>query len=183
MSGNSQYGIIVDGSTTKANLFKYNHISNSMFGIELTSNKDSVFKRNYFDTVIPSGEYTLRSSSILRLEDTKFYNDMIKSIDSSSNQASISKSGVIDVTDGGTGQITKYFTDSQTFTKTLKSNAIIKVNTVSSTTLTSSAVLPKIQGTSSLDKDNLAISISKLSNNRSTVLMSAINLVLIMIIP
>ena len=166
MSGNSQYGIIVDGSTTKANLFKYNHISNSKYGVALYNNKDSVFKRNYFDTAISSGEYTLRSTSTLKLEDTKFYNDMIKSIDSSSNQASISKSGVIDVTDGGTGQITKYFTDSQTFTKTLKSNAIIKVNTVSSTTLTSSAVVPKIQGASSLDKDNLSVSpISKLSDN------------------
>ena len=117
--------------------------------VALNNNKDSVFKRNYFDTVISSGEYTLRSTSILRLEDTKLYNDVIKSIDSSSGQASISKSGVIDVTDGGTGQITKYFTDSQTFTKTLKDNAIIKVNTISSTTLTSSAVLLKIQGASS----------------------------------
>ena len=175
MSGNSQYGIIVDGSTTKANLFKYNHISNSKYGVALYNNKDSVFKRNYFDTAISSGEYTLRSTSTLKLEDTKFYNDMIKSIDSSSNQASISKSGVIDVTDGGTGQITKYFTDSQTFTKTLKSNAIIKVNTVSSTTLTSSAVVPKIQGASSLDKDNLTISISKLSDNRSTTATDVTN--------
>ena len=147
----------------------------------MNNNKDSVFKRNYFDTAIPSGEYTLRSTSTLKLEDTKFYNDMIKAMDSSSNQASISKSGVIDVTDGCTSQITKYFTDSQTFTKTLKNNAIIKVNTISSTTLTSSAVLPEIPGPSSLDKDNLTISISKLSNNQM-LLMSATNLILIMII-
>ena len=141
MSGNSQYGIMIDGSTTSANAFRYNHISNSKYGIALNSNKESVFKRNYFDTAISSGEYTLRSSSSLRLEDTKFYNDIIKALDSSSNQASISKSGVIDVTDGATSQTTKYFTDSQTFTKTLKNNAIIKINTISSTTLTSSAVL------------------------------------------
>ena len=132
-------------------LFRYNHISNSKYGIALNSNKESVFKRNYFDTAISSGEYTLRSTSTLRLEDTKFYNDIIKSMDSSSNQASISKSGVIDVTDGGTSQITKYFTDSQTFTKTLKNNAIIKINTISSTTLTSSAVFAGMPGPSSLD--------------------------------
>ena len=125
-----------------------------MFGIELTSNKESVFKRNYFDTAIPSGEYTLRSTSTLRLEDTKFYNDIIKSMDSSSNQASISKSGVIGVADGSKSQITKYFTDSQPFTKTLKNNAIIKINTISSTTLTRSAVLTDIHGSSSLAKDN-----------------------------
>ena len=168
MSGNSEYGIIVDGSTTKANLFKYNHISNSKYGVGLNNNKDSVFKRNYFDTAISSGEYTLRSTSTLRLEDTKFYNDIIKAMDSSSNQASISKSGVIDVTNVDTSQITKYFTDSQTFTKTLKDNAIIKVNTISSTTLTSSAVIAENPGPSSLDKNNLTISISKLTNNQST---------------
>jgi parallel beta-helix repeat protein len=167
MSGSSQYGITVDGSTTSSNLFRYNHILNSKYGVALNSNKESVFKRNYFDTAIPSGEYTLRSYSALRLEDTKFYNDIIKALDSSSNQASISKSGVIDVTDVGTSQVTKYFTDSQTFTKTLKNNAIIKVNTISSTTLTSSAVLTEIPGPPSLAKDNLTISISKLTNNQS----------------
>jgi mannuronan 5-epimerase len=168
MSGNSQYGITIDGPTTSSNLFRYNHILNSKYGVALNSNKESVFKRNYFDTAIPSGEYTLRSYSVLRLEDTKFYNDIIKALDTSSNQASISKSGVIDVTDVDTSQITKYFTDSQTFTKTLKNNAIIKVNTISSTTLTSSAVLNEIPGPSSLAKDNLTISISKLTNHRST---------------
>ena len=165
MSGNSQYGITVDGSTTSSNLFRYNHILNSKYGVALNSNKESVFKRNYFDTAIPSGEYTLRSYSVLRLEDTKFYNDIIKALDTSSNQASISKSGVIDVTDVDTSQITKYFTDSQTFTKTLKNNAIIKVNTISSTTLTSSAVLREIPGPSSLVKDNLTSSISKLTTD------------------
>ena len=168
MSGNSQYGIRVDGSTTSANVFKYNHISNSKYGIELTSNKESIFKRNYFDTAIPSGEYTLRSNSALKLEDTKFYNDIIKAMDSSSNQASISKSGVIGVTDGSTSQVTKYFTDSQPFIKTLKNNAIIKINTISSTTLTRSAVLTDIPGPSSLAKDNLTISISNLDISRST---------------
>ncbi|MFI5405279.1 MAG: right-handed parallel beta-helix repeat-containing protein [Nitrososphaerales archaeon] len=168
MSGNSQYGIMIDGSTTSANAFRYNHISNSKYGIALNSNKESVFKRNYFDTAVSSGEYTLRSTSSLRLEDTKFYNDIIKALDSSSNQVGISKSGVIDVTDGATSQTTKYFTDSQTFTKTLKNNAIIKINTISSTTLTSSAVLTGMPGPSSLAKDNLTISISKLDINRST---------------
>ena len=168
MSGNSQYGIRVDGLTTSSNVFKYNHISNSKYGVALNNNKDSVFKRNYFDTAISSGEYTLRSNSALRLEDTKFYNDILKAIDSSSNQASISKSGVIGITDGSTSQITKYFTDSQTYTKTLNNNAIIKVNTISSTTLTSSAVLAEIPGPSSLDKNNLTISNSQLTNNRST---------------
>ena len=89
-------------------------------------------------------------------------------MDSSSNQVGISKSGVIDVTDGATSQTTKYFTDSQTFTKTLKNNAIIKINTISSTTLTSSAVLTGMPRPSSLTKDNLTISISKLDINRST---------------
>ena len=168
MSGNSQYGIMIDGSTTSANAFRYNHISNSKYGIALNSNKESVFKKNYFDTAISSGEYTLRSTSSLRLEDTKFYNDIIKALDSSSNQVGISKSGVIDVTDGATSQTTKYFTDSQTFTKTLKNNAIIKINTISTTTLTSSAVLSGMPGPSSLAKDNLTISISKLDINRST---------------
>src|SRR5580765_4237609 len=107
MSGNSQYGIKVDGSTTVANFFKYNHISNSKYGVALNNNKDSVFKRNYFDTAISSGEYTLGSTSALRLEDTKFYNDIIKALDSS-NQVSISQSGVIDVTDAS-NQSTKYF--------------------------------------------------------------------------
>ena len=168
MTGSSQYGMTVDGSTTTSNVFRYNHISNSKYGIELTSNKDSIFKRNYFDTAIPSGEYTLRSSSALKLEDTKFYDDIIKAMDSSSHQASISKSGVIGVTDDSTSQITKYFTDSQTFTKTLKNNAIIKINTISSTTSTSSAVLTYMPGASSLAKNNSTISISKLNINHST---------------
>lgn len=89
MDGNSQYGITVDGSTTRANVFRYNHISNSKYGVALSSNnKDSLFKRNYFDTAISSGEYTLRTSSALKLEGTKFYNDIIKAMDTTGNLAS-----------------------------------------------------------------------------------------------
>src|SRR4029079_673592 len=82
----------------------------------------------------------------------------------SSSQASISKSGIIDVTEGGTNQITKYFTDSQTFTKTLKNNAIVKINTVSSTTLTSSATSAMTPNnlSASLEEDNSTISRFKL---------------------
>ena len=95
MNGPSaQYGIQVDGSKTSGNIFRYNHIADSDYGILLSDeNKDTKFKRNYFDSMIPSGEYILRESSALKLEDTKFYSDSIKSVDSTSKTVSISKSG------------------------------------------------------------------------------------------
>jgi parallel beta-helix repeat protein len=137
MSGSAGYGITVEGSTTKGNIFRYNHISNANCGISLRNgNTDSYFKRNYFDTVAPYGEYALSGSSTLRLEDSKFYSDIIKAMDSSSNHISITKSGIITILDGSS--TLKYYTDSQTYTKTLASKAI-KVNTISPTTLSSTA--------------------------------------------
>jgi parallel beta-helix repeat protein len=138
MSGTASYGITVDGSTTKNNIFKYNHVSNANYGISLGgNNRDSNFKSNYFDSIIPYGEYTVRSSSTLRLEDAKFHNDIIKALDSSSNTVSISRSGIVTVLDGSTSK--QHDTDSHTYSKTL-SNKIIKVNTVSATTLSNTSI-------------------------------------------
>jgi hypothetical protein len=137
MNGPSaQYGIQVDGSKTIGNIFRYNHIAASDYGILLSDeNKDTKFKRNYFDSIIPSGEYILRASSALKLEDTKFYSDSIKSVDSTSKTVSISKSGVVSVSTGSTTQSTKHDTDSQTYSKILKNSEMIKINTLSSTVL------------------------------------------------
>jgi hypothetical protein len=140
MNGPSaQYGIRVDGSRTSDNIFRYNHISNSDYGILLsTENRDTKFKRNYFDSLIPSGEYILTDSSALKLEDTKFYSDSIMSMDSTGKIVSISKSGVISVTAGSTAQTTKHDTNSQTYSKRLKNSEMITVNTISSTVLSTS---------------------------------------------
>ena len=86
------------------------------------------------DTVAPSGEYTLATSSALKLESTKFSSDVIRGLDSSSIPVSILKSGVISVIDGATGKTTNYDTTSQSYTRTLVGNAKITVTNTSTGT-------------------------------------------------
>ena len=125
---NGDRGIVVDGSKTSNNLFKDNHVSNAKYSIRVTGgNIDTKFVNNYLDTVAPSGEYTLATSSALKLESTKFSSDIIRGLDSSSIPVSISKSGLISVIDGATGKTTNYDTTSQAYTRTLASNAKITV--------------------------------------------------------
>ncbi len=133
-------GIIVKGSATGGNIFNDNHISNVKYSISLTSgNTNSKFINNHLDTVAASGEYTLVSASALKLESTQFSADVIKSLDSSSNPVSISKSGVISSTDGVTGQISKYDTNVKAFSKTLTNNAKITITSIATSSATSFA--------------------------------------------
>ena len=121
-------GIVVKGSTTSGNVISDNHFSNAKYGISLSAgNINSKFINNHFATVAPSGEYTLESASALKIETTQFSSDVIKSQDSSNSPVSISKSGFISVTDGVTGLIKKYDTNTNAFSKTLTNNAKITI--------------------------------------------------------
>ena len=100
----------------------------------------------------PYGEYTLTTSSALKLESTKFSSDIIKELDSSRIPISISKSGTINVIDGSTTRT--YNTDSQTYSKSLTSNAIIKVTTSSGSTL---STLDIDKATDTVQNDNSSI--------------------------
>lgn len=135
-------GIVVKDSATGGNVFGDNHISNVKYSISLSGgNTNSKFSNNHLDTVATSGEYTLSSSSALKLDTTQFSADVIKSLDSSSNPISISKSGVVSVTDGTTGQINKYDTNLKAFSKTLTSNAKITVTSIVTSSTTSFTTL------------------------------------------
>jgi mannuronan 5-epimerase len=135
---NGDRGIVVDGSKTSGNVFSDNHISNTKYPIRLTGgNINSKFINNHLDTVAPSGEYTLAGASWLKVESTQFSSDVIRSLDSTSNKISISKSGTIGVTDGSTTK--NYDTNSVTYGKTLASNGKI--------TLTSSSTPPTVTST------------------------------------
>ena len=135
---NGDRGIVVDGSKTSNNIFKDNHISNAKYSIRVTGgNINTKFINNYLDTVAPSGEYTLATSSALKLESTKFSSDVIRGLDSSSIPVSISKSGIISVKDGTTTKT--YNTDTQAYSKTLTNNA--KIIVTSSSTSTTSPLL------------------------------------------
>ena len=92
-------------------------------------NINTKFINNYLDTVAPSGEYTLATSSALKLESNKFSSDVIRGLDSSSIPVSISKSGIISVKDGTTTKT--YNTDTQSYSKTLTNNAKIIVTSSS----------------------------------------------------
>ncbi len=79
---NGDRGIVVDGSKTSNNIFKDNHISNAKYSVRVTGgNINTKFINNYLDTVAPSGEYTLATSSALKLEGTKFSSDVIRGLD------------------------------------------------------------------------------------------------------
>jgi mannuronan 5-epimerase len=133
---NGDRAIVVDGSKTSGNIFRDNHVSNAKYSIRLTGgNTGSKFISNHLDTVASSGEYTMASSSALKLESTQFSSDIIKALDSSSIPVSISKSGTISVTSGSSTQ--NYDTDAQPYSKTLTNNGKI---TVSSTSSTSSSI-------------------------------------------
>ena len=68
---NGDRGIVVDGSKTSNNIFRDNHISNAKYPIRVTGgNINSKFINNHLDTVAPYGEYTLTTSSALKLEST-----------------------------------------------------------------------------------------------------------------
>ena len=70
---NGDRGIVVDGSKTSNNIFKDNHISNAKYSIRVTGgNTNTKFINNHLDTVAPSGEYTLGSSSALEVEVINF---------------------------------------------------------------------------------------------------------------
>ena len=130
---NGDRGIVVDGSKTSNNIFRDNHISNAKYPIRVTGgNINSKFINNHLDTVAPYGEFTLTTSSALKLESTKFSSDIIKDLDSSRTPVTISKSGTISVKDGTTTKT--YNTDTQAYTKSLTSNAIIKVTSSSTST-------------------------------------------------
>ena len=137
---NGDRGIVVDGSKTSNNIFKDNHISNAKYSIRVTGgNTNTKFINNHLDTVAPSGEYTLASSSALKVEGTQFSSDVIRGLDSNSIPVSISKSGTISVKDGSTTK--NYNTDTQAYSKTLTNNGKIIV-TSSSTSAASTASAP-----------------------------------------
>jgi len=134
---NGNRGIVVDGRTTNGNVFNDNHISNAQYPIRVTGgNTNSKFINNHLDTVAASGEFTLSSASALKVENTQFSADVIRSLDSTSNKVSISKSGTISAIDGSTTK--KYNTNTLTYAKTLASNA--KITVTSSSTSTTSAL-------------------------------------------
>ena len=127
---NGDRGIVVDGSKTSNNIFKDNHISNAKYSVRVTGgNTNTKFINNYLDTVAPSGEYTLASSSALKVESTQFSSDVIRGLDSSSIPVSISKSGTISVKDGSSTK--SYNTDTQSYSKTLTNNGKITVTSSS----------------------------------------------------
>jgi parallel beta-helix repeat protein len=129
---NGDRGIVVDGSKTSDNIFRDNHISNAKYSIRLIGgNTGSKFIGNHLDTTAPSGEYTMASSSALKLESTQFSSDVIRASDSSSIPVSISKSGTIRVTSGSNTQ--NYDTNAQPYSKTLTNNGKITVSSLSST--------------------------------------------------
>ena len=157
---NGDRGIVVDGSKTSNNVFNDNHISNAKYPIRVIGgNTNSKFINNHFDTGAPSGEFTLGSTSWLKVESTQFSSDVISSLDSHTNKISISKSGTISVIDGSTTK--KYDTNTVTYSKTLASNAKITVTS-------SSASIASTLGTdSTISETNPTTSITYAHKNNS----------------
>ena len=150
---NGDRGIVVDGSKTSNNIFKDNHISNAKYSVRVTGgNINTKFINNYLDTVAPSGEYTLATSSALKLEGTKFSSDVIRGLDSSGIPVSISKSGIISVKDGTTTKT--YNTDTQSYSKTLTNNAKIIVTSSSTSTASTASALAFDTTTAAVLNDN-----------------------------
>ena len=150
---NGDREIVVDGSKTSNNIFKDNHISNAKYSIRVTGgNTNTKFINNYLDTVAPSGEYTLATSSALKLEGTKFSSDVIRGLDSSSIPVSISKSGIISVKDGTTTKT--YDTGTQAYSKTLTNNAKIIVTSSSTSTASTASALATDTATEAVLNDN-----------------------------
>jgi parallel beta-helix repeat protein len=140
---NGDRGIVVDGSKTTGNIFKDNHFKNAKYSIRLTGgNTGSKFINNYMDTVAPSGEYTMATSSALKLESTQFSSDVIRALDSSSIPVSIFKSGTIRVTSASSSQ--NFDTNVQAYSKTLTNNGKITVSSVSSAALSLSEDTAKL---------------------------------------
>ena len=150
---NGDRGIVVDGSKTSNNIFKDNHISNAKYSVRVTGgNTNTKFINNYLDTVAPSGEYTLASSSALKVESTKFSSDVIRGLDSSSIPVSISKSGTISVKDGSSTK--SYNTDTQSYSKTLTNNGKITVTSSSSSATSIASPLVTDTATAAVVNDN-----------------------------
>ncbi len=127
---NGDHGIVVEGSTAKGNVLNDNHISNAKYPIKVTAgNTNSKFINNHLGTVAPSGEFTLTGDSVLKVETTQFSADVIKSLDSTNNNVSISNSGRINVTDGATTKI--YDTNTQPYNKTFTKNENITITSTS----------------------------------------------------
>ena len=127
-----EIGIMVDGSKTKGNIFKDNLISGVNTSIVLSKgNKDSKFINNNLNGADYPGTYTLTRKSTIKLEDTLFTNDLIRGADNTSNKVTISKSGIINVTDVATGNAKKHDTNEKAYSKILKSNGNIRINTIS----------------------------------------------------
>ena len=150
---NGDRGIVVDGSKTSNNIFKDNHISNAKYSVRVTGgNTNTKFINNYLDTVAPSGEYTLASSSALKVESTQFSSDVIRGLDSSSIPVSISKSGTISVKDGSSTK--SYNTDTQSYSKTLTNNGKITVTSSSSSATSTASPLVTDTATAAVVNDN-----------------------------
>ena len=150
---NGDRGIVVDGSKTSNNIFKDNHISNAKYSVRVTGgNTNTKFINNHLDTVAPSGEYTLASSSALKVESTQFSSDVIRDLDSSSIPVSISKSGTISVKDGSSTK--SYNTDTQAYSKTLTNNGKIIVTTSSSSAASTASALVTDTATAAVVNDN-----------------------------
>jgi hypothetical protein len=147
---NGDRGIVVDGSKTSNNIFRDNHISNTKYPIRVTGgNINSKFINNHLDTSAPYGEYTLTTSSALKLESTKFSSDIIKDLDSSRIPVTISKSGTISVKDGTTTRA--YNTDTQTYSKSLINKAQV---TVTSSSVSTAITLRTNTATAAILNDN-----------------------------
>ena len=90
------YGIYVTDADARNNTFTGNQIRMTKVGVSVNNNTDSQFIKNNIG-VVEDSEYFIEGNSSIKLENTTFSSDIVRSEEGDQNSISIANSGIVDI--------------------------------------------------------------------------------------
>jgi mannuronan 5-epimerase len=122
------YGIYVSNSNSKDNTFVNNTVRDAKIGVVLSNSTDSEFRTNEIGPVTQY-EYAAADNSSLKLNNTNFTQDKIRSLEGN-NSVSIFDSGSVGIGNGTKGNMSNFDTNKDPYSISLSGKNLLTLNTV-----------------------------------------------------
>jgi parallel beta-helix repeat protein len=122
------YGLYITDNDATNNTFEFNDVDKAKVGIAVRNNTDSIFTQNAIG-VVEGSEYLVTDNSTLKLDNTTFTSDTIKSSDGTNNKVAIFNSGMIEI-NGEASNKTELDTNQNPLNYVIPNDESINVRTV-----------------------------------------------------
>lgn len=122
------YGIYVADSNSKDNAFVNNTVRDAKIGVVLSNSTDSEFRTNEIGPVTQY-EYAAADNSSLKLNNTNFTQDKIRSLEGN-NSVSIFDSGSVGIGNGTKGNMSNFDTNKTPYSISLSGKSLLTLDSV-----------------------------------------------------